>query len=127
MKTEMKETEKELEGNMKTEEDISGESGSAEEEKSEIAQAEADDKSEETAKDGKKAARSMVSTRNGLYLRTVIGGLILYYAYTILSDMGTASGRSRTMLYIFVAVFGVAGIWIILDSLKRLFKKEYDE
>lgn len=75
----------------------------------------------------KKGGRGMVSTRNGLYLRTVIGGLILYYAYTIVSDMGTASGTSRTMLYVFVAVFGIAGIWIILDSLKRLFKKEYDE
>lgn len=76
---------------------------------------------------GKKQSRGMVSTRNGLYLRTVIGGLILYYAYTILADIGTAAGTSRTMLYVFVAVFGIAGIWIVLDSLKRLFKKEYDE
>ena len=70
---------------------------------------------------GKKGGRGMVSTRNGLYLRTVIGGLILYYAYTIISD------TSRTMLYVFVEIFGIAGVWIILDSLKRLFKKEYDE
>lgn len=95
------------------------------EEKNEMA--EAANNSEEAAGNGKKAARGMVSTRNGLYLRTVIGGLILYYAYTILSDMGTASGTSRTILYVFAAVFGIAGIGIVLDSLKRLFKKEYDE
>lgn len=81
----------------------------------------------ENTDSGKKQSRGMVSTRNGLYLRTVIGGLILYYAYTILADIGTVSGTSRTMLYVFVAAFGIAGIWIILDSLKRLFKKEYDE
>lgn len=96
-------------------------------EESEIAEAEDADKSEETAESGKKAVRSMAATRNGLYLRTVIGGLILYYAYTILADIGTATGTSRTMLYVFVAVFGIAGIWIIFDSIKRLFKKEYDE
>lgn len=92
---------------------------------SEAAKAEATET--ENTGSGKKQSRGMVSTRNGLYLRTVIGGLILYYAYTILADIGTASGTSRTMLYVFVAVFGIAGIWIVLDSLKRLFKKEYDE
>ena len=76
---------------------------------------------------GKKGGRGMVSTRKGLYLRRVIGGLILYYAYSIISDMGTASGTSRTMFYVFVAIFGIEGVWLILDSLKRLFKKEYDE
>lgn len=96
-------------------------------EKEEILEAETADNSEEAADNEKKAGRSMVGTRNGLYLRAVIGGLILYYAYTILADIGTASGTSRTLLYVFVAVFGIAGIWIILDSLKRLFKKEYDE
>lgn len=96
-------------------------------EKEEILEAETAKNSEGAADNGKKAGRSMVGTRNGLYLRAVIGGLILYYAYTILADIGTASGTSRTLLYVFVAVFGIAGIWIILDSLKRLFKKEYDE
>lgn len=81
----------------------------------------------ETADNGEKSGRSMVGTRNGLYLRAIIGGLILYYAYVIVFDMGTASGTSRTILYVSAAVFGIAGIWIILDSLKRLFKKEYDE
>ena len=86
-------------------------------EESENAEAEAVNESEETAKSGKKAVRSMVATRNGLYLRTVIGGLILYYAYTILSDIETATGTGRIMLYVFVAVFGIAGMWIIFDSL----------
>ena len=96
-------------------------------EKEETLETEIADNSEEAADNGKKVGRSMVGTRNGLYLRAVIGGLILYYAYTILTDIGTASGTSRTLLYVFAAVFGIAGIWIILDSLKRLFKKEYDE
>lgn len=95
--------------------------------KAEIEETETADNSEETVDDAKKSGRSMVGTRNGLYLRTVIGGLILYYAYTIFADIGTASSTNRTLLYVFVAVFGIAGIWIILDSLKRLFKKEYDE
>lgn len=95
--------------------------------KAEIEETETADNSEEGADNKKKAGRSMVGTRNGLYLRAVIGGLILYYAYTILVDIGTALGTGRTLLYVFVAVFGIAGIWIILDSLKRLFKKEYDE
>lgn len=96
-------------------------------EKNEVSEAETADNSEETTGGGKKSGRSMVGTRGGLYLRTVIGGLILYYAYVIVFDMGTASGTSRTILYVFGAVFGIAGVWIILDSLKRLFKKEYDE
>lgn len=96
-------------------------------EKEETLEVEITDNSEGAADNGKKAGRGMIGTRNGLYLRAVVGGLILYYAYTILADIGTASGTSRTWLYVFVAVFGIAGIWIILDSLKRLFKKEYDE
>ncbi len=96
-------------------------------ENNEVSEAETANNSEEVAGNVKKSGRSMVGTRNGLYLRTIIGGLILYYAYVIVSDMGTASGTSRTLLYVFAAVFGIAGIWIILDSLKRLFKKEYDE
>lgn len=110
--------------NLKTEIEVTEENSI---EESENAETEAANESEETAQSGKKAARSMAATRNGLYLRTVIGGLILYYAYTILSDIGTATGTSRTMLYVFVAVFGIAGIWIVFDSIKRLFKKEYDE
>lgn len=116
---EVEETEKEL--NSGVEENLAEKGNAVEtEEKNESMEG-------ESANSGKKGGRGMVSTRNGLYLRTVIGGLILYYAYTIVSDMGNASGTSRTMLYVFVAVFGIAGIWIILDSLKRLFKKEYDE
>lgn len=76
--------------------------------------------------ENKKAPRGMTSTRNGLFLRTVVGGVILYYAYSILADIGAASTGSRTMLYVFVAVFSVAGLWIVFDSLKRIIKKEYD-
>lgn len=75
----------------------------------------------------KGSRKSMMSTKNGLYLRTVIGGLILYYAYTIVAEIGSTSADSRAMLYVFVAVFGIAGIWIIMDSLKRIIKKEYED
>lgn len=74
----------------------------------------------------KKSPRSMTSSKNGLYLRTVIGALILYYAYTIIADIGTTPADKRTMLYVFVAVFSVAGLWIVIDSVKKLLKKEYD-
>lgn len=124
MKADIKETEKVLEADVKTEEKYTDGNVHMEEEEN---SAEKTDKNTEEAESGKKAGKGMVSTRGGLYLRTVIGGLILYYAYSILSGMQTASGVSRTFLYIFTAVFGIAGVWIILDSLKRLFKKEYDE
>lgn len=83
-------------------------------------------KNSEPETENKKAPRGMTSTRNGLFLRTVVGGVILYYAYSILADIGAASKGSRTMLYVFVAVFSVAGLWIVFDSLKRIIKKEYD-
>lgn len=118
-KTEIKETEKELETGGDIEENRI--------EKTEAAETETPDKSEEGEEKEKKAAGGMVSSLNGLYLRTIIGGLILYYAYNIFSGIGTASGTNRTMLYAFVAVFGIAGIWIVLDSIKRILKKEYDE
>ena len=76
--------------------------------------------------DKKKSPRSMTSSRNGLYLRTVIGALILYYAYTIVADITSTPADERTMLYVFVAVFGIAGLWTVIDSVKRLLKKEYD-
>lgn len=77
-------------------------------------------------RDKKKSPRNMTSSRNGLYLRTVIGALILYYAYTIIADIGSTPADERTMLYVFVAVFSIAGLWIVIDSVKRLLKKEYD-
>lgn len=71
--------------------------------------------------------KSMLSTKNGLYLRTVIGGLILYYAYTIVAEITSTPADKRMPLYIFAAVFGIAGIWIVIGSLKRIFKKEYED
>ncbi|MGN0132060.1 MAG: hypothetical protein ACI4AA_06445 [Lachnospiraceae bacterium] len=87
------------------------------------------DAAEEEQKDEekKKASGGMTSTRNGLCLRALIGGMILYYAYTIAADITSTPADQRTMLYVFVAIFCVAGIWIIADSLKRIFKKEYDK
>ena len=75
----------------------------------------------------KKRTQPMTATRNGLYLRTVIGGLILYYVYGILSDIAITPADKRTLLYVFTGIMAVAGIWVILDSLKKLFKKEYED
>ena len=75
----------------------------------------------------KKTPRRMTATRNGLYLRTVIGGLILYYVYGILSDIAITPADKRTLLYVLTAIMAVAGIWVILDSVKKLLKKEYDD
>jgi hypothetical protein len=74
-----------------------------------------------------KAQGNMTRTKGGLTLRTIIGAAILYYAYSIVADIDSTPADSRTMLYVFVAVFGVAGIWIIADSLKRIIKKEYEK
>ncbi len=76
---------------------------------------------------GKKAYRGMTATKNGLVLRGVVGAFIIYYGYTILADISSTPADERMPLYIFIAVFGVAGIWIIIDTIKRLIKKEYDE
>lgn len=81
---------------------------------------------EETV-DEKKEYKGMIATKNGLFLRGVIGGFILYYGYTILADISTTPADERMLLYIFIAVFGVAGLWIVIDSIKRLIKKEYED
>lgn len=75
----------------------------------------------------KKSRSNMTSTRTGLTLRTIIGAAILYYAYSIARDIEQTAEDSRTMLYVFIVVFGIAGIWIIFDSVKRLIKKEYEK
>lgn len=75
----------------------------------------------------KKTTRRMTSTRNGLYFRTVIGGLMLYYVYGILSDIAITPADKRTLLYVLTGIMAVAGIWVILDSIKKLLKKEYDD
>ncbi len=81
--------------------------------------------SDETS--GKKEYKGMTATKNGLVLRGVIGAFVIYYGYTILADISSTPADERMPLYIFIAVFGVAGIWIIIDTIKRLIKKEYDE
>lgn len=81
--------------------------------------------SDETS--GKKEYKGMTATKNGLVLRGVIGAFVSYYGYTILADISSTPADERMPLYIFIAVFGVAGIWIIIDTIKRLIKKEYDE
>lgn len=81
--------------------------------------------SDETS--GKKEYKGMTATKNGLVLRGVIGAFVIYYGYTILADISSTPADERMSLYIFIAVFGVAGIWIIIDTIKRLIKKEYDE
>lgn len=83
--------------------------------------------SEEESDQEKKTSKSMTATRNGLYIRTVIGAMILYYAYSIFTDIDSTPADDRMMLYVFIAVFGIAGLWIVIDSLKRMLKKEYDK
>lgn len=82
---------------------------------------------EETEQEeGKKSYKGMTSTKNGLTIRALIGAFILYYAYSIASDITSTPAGQRTPLYVFIAVFVIAGILIIADSVKRLIKKEYD-
>ncbi len=70
---------------------------------------------------------SMFSTRNGLYLRTVMGGLIVYYAYSAISNIESTATSSRMPLYIISGVLALAGVIVILFSVKRLIKKEYEK
>lgn len=87
---------------------------------------ETEDVQEETA-EKKKEYKGMTSTKNGLVLRGVIGAFIIYYGYTILADIASTPADERMPLYIFIAVFGVAGLWILIDTIKRLVKKEYED
>lgn len=74
----------------------------------------------------KKRYRGMTSTKNGLTVRALIGAFLLYYAYSIASDITSTSAGQRAPLYAFIAIFAIVGIWVIADSIKRLIKKEYD-
>ena len=79
----------------------------------------------ENSSDKKRAG--MTGGKGGLYLRTAIGAMILYYAYTIWSDITSTPASQRAPLYVFIAVFVIAGIWIVIDSVRRLIKKEYEK
>lgn len=82
---------------------------------------------QEETTEKKKEYKGMTSTKNGLVLRGIIGAFIIYYGYTILADIASTPADERMPLYIFIAVFGVAGLWILIDTIKRLIKKEYED
>ncbi len=74
----------------------------------------------------KKRAASLSSTRNGLYLRTVIGAIVVYYGYSIIKNINDTLGN-RIPLYIAAALFGVLGLFISVSSIIKLIKKDYTE
>lgn len=81
---------------------------------------------EEKPEEGGKSYKGMTSTKNGLTIRALIGAFILYYAYSIASDITSTPADQRMPLYVFIVIFVIAGVWIVVDSVKRLIKKEYD-
>ena len=83
------------------------------------------DQNQET-NDEKAKPKSMTSTRNGLYLRLVIGAMIVYYAYSSVSNIAETVIGKRVPIYIIAAVLAVAGIVVVIQSIIKLVKKDYD-
>lgn len=82
-------------------------------------------KVEETAPLEKKPYRGMTSTKNGLFLRSIIGAIVIYYGYSIFTDMAPTDNPAP--LYVIAGIFALAGLLVLADSVKRLVKKQYDE
>lgn len=65
------------------------------------------------------------TTAMNLYLRIFIGGFLVYLAYTLGADLGSAAGSDKIIFGASIVLFGVAGVIIVGWSIYRLAKKDY--
>ena len=65
------------------------------------------------------------TTATNLYLRIMIGGFLVYLAYTLGIDLKNTTGNDTIIFGAATLVFSVAGIVIAGWSLYRLVKKDY--
>lgn len=68
----------------------------------------------------KKEHRKHPLTQMNLLLRTVIGGYLLYLVYLLRNEFGTLP------FTISMAVFLIAAVILIVDSVKRILTGQYD-
>ncbi|WP_099469768.1 hypothetical protein [Konateibacter massiliensis] len=68
------------------------------------------------------------STITSLGLRILVGGYLVYLAFTLIPSIQEAAGTSEMYFWIaVVAVFGLIGAVVVIFSAKSLIKGEYDK
>ena len=60
-----------------------------------------------------------------LYLRIMIGGFLVYLAYTLGIDLKNTTGNDTVIFTVATILFALAGTVIVGWSLYRLVKKDY--
>ncbi len=65
------------------------------------------------------------TTAMNLYLRIIVGGFLVYLAYTLAIDLGNTSGNDTIIFAVAAGVFTLAGIGVVIWSIYRLMKKDY--
>lgn len=86
-----------------------------------------DMKNEVDKKDKKTSKNVYHNTKAMLMIRVVIGGFILYLAYSILGSLNDSVGNDRYVMIAFSGLFIVAGLFIVGSSLLAIYKKQYSE
>ena len=65
------------------------------------------------------------TTAMNLYLRIMIGGFLVYLAYTLGIDLKNTTGNDTIIFGAATILFSLAGVVIVGWSLYRLIKKDY--
>lgn len=65
-------------------------------------------------------------TKVGLSLRVLVSAYVLYLAYGLIRGFGDVTGNDRIFIAIAIVVFVAAGGAILILSVKKLIKKEYE-
>lgn len=67
------------------------------------------------------------STKSMLMIRVLVGGFVLYLAYSILNSLNDSVGNDKYVMIAFSGLFIVAGLVIAGSSLWAIYKKQYAE
>lgn len=65
------------------------------------------------------------TTAMNLYLRIMVGGFLVYLAYTLAIDLGNTSGNDTIIFGVAAGIFALAGAGVVIWSVYRLIKKDY--
>ncbi len=65
------------------------------------------------------------TTAMNLYLRIMVGGFLVYLAYTLGIDLGNTTGKDMLIFGGATILFALAGTVIVVWSIYRLIKKDY--
>ncbi|NLG04997.1 MAG: hypothetical protein GX567_14375 [Clostridia bacterium] len=67
------------------------------------------------------------TTKTIIYLRMAVSAYIVYIAYDLIDAVQKAQGKNQIYMIIATAFLAVAGMTILILSIKALVKKEYYE